>query len=609
MVACGGALSHAGVTSSYVRKLAASQDMPINSEAFRVPEGFNAPQQVHITQGDYDGRAVIISWVRPSNQAPHVLSYGLANDTSQFVEVNSNITSYTFANYKSGFIHHCVIKDLMYDTNYTYRIGQGSYFRQFWFITPPKPGPDVAYTFGVIGDLGQTYDSQKTFQHYKMSNGQTVLYLGDLSYADRYPFDNGERWDTWGRFVEPSTAYQPWLWTAGNHEIEFRPEFVCFNLSSLISIVMFQENLKDRTEVHAYVACSLTYPTDDGMTQREDQSAGADTRKRKRYPEKKDARPKLTPQERSRLMREGKCFGCGEPGHISAKCPKKAPKEQKEKDEDRPESSRVAEERGRRGKMKTGLVPDCGEVKPFKPFLHRYATPYIASKSTCPLWYAVRRGSAHLIILSSYSAYGKYTPQWIWLRNEFERVDRKVTPWLIVLMHAPLYNSNTAHYMEGEGMRAEFETWFLNYKVDVVFAGHVHAYERSRRVSNVASSILNGPRIPTHDKSAPVYVTVGDGGNIEGLAGIYREPQPDYSAFREASYGHAMLEIKNKTHARLFWHRNDDGEASIADEFWLQNQIWGQTQTHLLQHVNPRRKLKKSFRQLKSSVHKELSLL
>jgi hypothetical protein len=58
-------------------------------------------------------------------------------------------------------------------------------------------------------------------------------------------------------------------------------------------------------------------------------------------------------------------------------------------------------------------------------------------------------------------------------------VDREKTPWLIVLMHSPMYNSNEAHYMEGESMRAAFEKWFVKYKVDLVFAGHVHAYERS----------------------------------------------------------------------------------------------------------------------------------
>lgn len=73
----------------------------------------------------------------------------------------------------------------------------------------------------------------------------------------------------------------------------------------------------------------------------------------------------------------------------------------------------------------------------------------------------------------------KYTPQWLWLYNELKRVDREKTPWLIIIMHAPIYNSNEAHYMEGESIRAVFESWFVHYKVDLVFAGHVHAYERS----------------------------------------------------------------------------------------------------------------------------------
>lgn len=38
------------------------------------------------------------------------------------------------------------------------------------------------------------------------------------------------------------------------------------------------------------------------------------------------------------------------------------------------------------------------------------------------------------------------------------------------------------------------------------------------RVSNVAYNIVNGVCAPVRDLSAPVYITIGDGGNIEGLA-------------------------------------------------------------------------------------------
>ncbi|KAL9414809.1 hypothetical protein AB3S75_043134 [Citrus x aurantiifolia] len=97
---------------------------------------------------------------------------------------------------------------------------------------------------------------------------------------------------------------------------------------------------------------------------------------------------------------------------------------------------------------------------------------------------------------------------------------------------------------------------------------------RRERVSNIAYNVMNGLCSPVKDLSAPVYITIGDGGNLEGLATNMTEPQPAYSAYREASFGHAIFEIKNRTHAYHGWNRNQDGYAVEADSMLFLNRFW-----------------------------------
>ncbi len=82
-------------------------------------------------------------------------------------------------------------------------------------------------------------------------------------------------------------------------------------------------------------------------------------------------------------------------------------------------------------------------------------------------------------MLSSPATTGKYDPQQVFLQKALASVNRTLTPWLIVLIHSPWYNSNTYHFLEGETVRVEFEAFINEAQVDVVFAGHVHAYERT----------------------------------------------------------------------------------------------------------------------------------
>ena len=106
--------------------------------------------QVHITLGDQDGTAMIVSWVTPNELGNSTVMYGVAPDRLE-LRAEGVHTRYDYFNYTSGFIHHCFLKNLKHGARYYYAMGFGHTVRTFWFTTPPKPGPDVPYKFGLIG--------------------------------------------------------------------------------------------------------------------------------------------------------------------------------------------------------------------------------------------------------------------------------------------------------------------------------------------------------------------------------------------------------------------------------------------------------------------------
>ncbi|VAI20479.1 purple acid phosphatase 15 [Triticum aestivum] len=232
--------------------------------------------------------------------------------------------------------------------------------------------------------------------------------------------------------------------------------------------------------------------------------------------------------------------------------------------------------------------------KTFAAYRSRFAFPSTESGSFSPFYYSFDAGGIHFIMLAAYADYSRSGEQYRWLVKDLAKVDRAVTPWLVAGWHAPWYTTYKAHYREVECMRVAMEELLYSHGLDIAFTGHVHAYERSNRVFNY-----------TLDPCGAVHISVGDGGNREKMATTHAdEPghcpdprpkpnafigcfcafnftsgpaagrfcwdrQPDYSAYRESSFGHGILEVKNETHALWRWHRNQDHYGSAGDEIYI----------------------------------------
>jgi acid phosphatase type 7 len=187
------------------------------------------------------------------------------------------------------------------------------------------------------------------------------------------------------------------------------------------------------------------------------------------------------------------------------------------------------------------------------------------------LYYSYDVGLSHFVMVAGYCTEMKSvetqpclaegSPEHNWLVADLAAVNTTVTPWVFVIFHQPYVNSNVHHAMakEGRPMQEAIETLLYDSGVvDLALCGHVHAYERSCRVYQYECK-----------EDAPYYITIGDGGNKEGLAVPWMEPQPEWSLFRQASYGHGELTVYNRTHALWEWHQNEDLAVTVADSFWI----------------------------------------
>lgn len=194
--------------------------------------------------------------------------------------------------------------------------------------------------------------------------------------------------------------------------------------------------------------------------------------------------------------------------------------------------------------------------------LNMDAPPYPLPYEYGNAYYAFTYGITHQIFLNAYSSMEKDSVQYQWLVKELQQVDRSVTPWLLVTFHVPLYNAFDVHHHDLQIVAAKehIEPLLVQYRANLVVAGHIHAYSRTENVN-----------MDQLDPTGPMHVVVGAGGR-QSMASFRSEVAEPYIAVRDATrYGYGTLEIFNETHARWDWIVTGYSEYQGLNTVWESN--------------------------------------
>jgi hypothetical protein len=195
-------------------------------------------------------------------------------------------------------------------------------------------------------------------------------------------------------------------------------------------------------------------------------------------------------------------------------------------------------------------------------YIHRFTLP------NNERWYSLNYSNMHIIVLStSQDTYAPGTEQYNWLVNDLQAAaNDSVHTWKIAIFHNPPYN------VGGHGCNPNVQNYlvpiFNEYKVDLVFNGHNHYYERTYPLKGGgATPIVTDTNLHYYkNPDGIIYATTGSCG-----APLYDIGSAYYLAVAVKNYNYAKISIylNNSLHMETFL---DDG-ATIIDDFWIEKNI------------------------------------
>ena len=187
------------------------------------------------------------------------------------------------------------------------------------------------------------------------------------------------------------------------------------------------------------------------------------------------------------------------------------------------------------------------------PAMYRFHMPNNGNRLW---WYSFDYGSVHLVQLSTEHDVRPGSEQYRWLSNDLTKVDRSITPWVIVTAHRTIYSSQKAKsdYLVSLEIRKALEDLLNKWKVDLCITGHLHSYERSCRVY----------KSHCYSRKGITYIVVGTAGcGVEKHIG---RQHMRWTRHFEERHGYGKVTV-NRTY--LLWEFVRNRDEVVSDSMTL----------------------------------------
>ena len=212
--------------------------------------------------------------------------------------------------------------------------------------------------------------------------------------------------------------------------------------------------------------------------------------------------------------------------------------------------------------------------------------------------YSYNVGPVHFVVFSAEHDFLANSSQAAFIEKDLQGVDRRVTPWVIVTSHRPMYSTSTGSAMDASqvinkpGMdlylRQALQPLLVKYNVNLYIAGHNHHFEQSCQMRQ--DYVCADKDLVTVDENgvykapsvAPLHILTGASGNdyepayneiqpwYEGGKTLHHH-QPEWVIFRTFTFGYSHI-YANQTHLTHSFYGNK--RRTLHSRLVLTDPIW-----------------------------------